>query len=198
MKRLLLILTALLALQVTQAREWTNKEGKSFDGKLIRTSDSEVEIVRSSDGRHFTISRDSLSGPDNKFINQYIESIRLRELRKSIPDTYRKMLRKTKRSGRKTIVLYAPDFNREKLDSIIRQTLIDPEIMEIIDGKANLAILTEGERRMEAALPLPAEGKAINVFLYTDLFEHTTYYFKQSLDGYDFSLCFRELVEYRR
>ena len=108
------------------------------------------------------------------------------------------MLIQTKKSEQKSIILYAPDFNPQKLDSIIEKTLSDRELMGIIDGKANLAIITKRERKMEAALPWPAKEKAINILLYTDLFEHTSYYFRESLDGYDFSLCFRELVEYRR
>jgi len=193
-----ILLILIISFQFVQGREWTNNEGSSFEGELISANETQARIIRSIDKRHFTVERSALSDPDNQFIDQHLAAIKVEELRKAIPDTYIKALRKTKESGKKTIILYAPDFNRQKLELIINKILLDKQLMNSISNEANLAILMNRERKMEAELPWPANEKAINLFLYTDLFEHTSFSFKEDLDDYIFDAAFNELLKHRR
>ncbi len=184
-----------LSLHAAEARKWANKEGNSFEGELVSANKTEVEIIRDTDRKKFTIERSTLSDSDNKHIDEHLASVELEELMQTIPRTFREALKKTKDSRKRTIILYAPDFDRRKLDRLINQILSNKQLMNRLKGKANLAILINRERKMEEETPWPARENAINLFLYTDLYEDISFSFGEDLDGYEFSPAFEELIK---
>jgi len=69
MKKLILsLLFFLILLSSADARFWTNKEGKSFEGELVEVKDNAVTIRRARDRIKFTVPIKDLSQEDQDYL----------------------------------------------------------------------------------------------------------------------------------
>jgi len=72
MKKLILpILSLLVLLSNADARFWTNKSGRTFEGEFVGVKDNAVTIRRTIDRRKFTMPLMALSEADQKYIANY-------------------------------------------------------------------------------------------------------------------------------
>jgi len=74
MKKIILpLLSILIFLPNVDARFWTNKEGKSFEGELVEVKDNAVTIRRASDRIKFTVNVADLSQGDQEYLKKLEE-----------------------------------------------------------------------------------------------------------------------------
>jgi len=74
MKQILLpILSLLIFLPNVDARFWTNKDGKSFEGELVEVKDNAITIRRTSDRIKFTVNAADLSQGDQDYLKELEE-----------------------------------------------------------------------------------------------------------------------------
>jgi len=92
MKKILLpILSLLIFLTNADARFWTNKEGKTFEGELVEVKDNAVTIRRNRDRIKFTMNVADLSQADQDYLKELKEKKKAEEEKKrlkgSLPKT---------------------------------------------------------------------------------------------------------------
>ena len=106
MKKILLpILSLLIFLTNVDARFWTNKEGKSFEGEFVELKDNAVVIRRSRDRIKFTVNVADLSQGDQEYIKELEEKKKAEEeASKNKPKSSKNKLPKTKEEFVKWVV----------------------------------------------------------------------------------------------
>ena len=70
---MLWVLYVPMAAAVGELREWTDVEGRSFEGRLIASSGESVRIQRERDMRHFNVPLARLGDPDRSYVEKKIE-----------------------------------------------------------------------------------------------------------------------------
>jgi len=73
LKLILPLLSLLIFLPNVDARFWTNKEGKTFEGDLVEVKDNAITIRRKSDRRKFTLNVADLSQGDQEYLTKLEE-----------------------------------------------------------------------------------------------------------------------------
>jgi len=98
MKKIILpILSLLIFLPNVDARFWTNKDGKTFEGELVEVKDNAVTIRRKSDRRKFTLNVADLSQGDQEYLTKIEEDKKAEEeAKKEKPKSSKTALPKTK------------------------------------------------------------------------------------------------------
>jgi len=112
MKKILLpILSLLIFLPNVDARFWTNKEGKAFEGELVEVKDNAITIRRTRDRIKFTVNVADLSQGDQDYLKELAEEKKLEEEKKAEeranknkPKTSKVALPKTKEELAKWII----------------------------------------------------------------------------------------------
>jgi len=80
MKRLILpLLSFLILLSSADARFWTNKDGKSFEGELVEVRGNAVTIRRTRDRIKFTVNAADLSQGDQEYLKELEEKKKAEE-----------------------------------------------------------------------------------------------------------------------
>jgi len=80
MKKIILILPFLfILLPNVDARFWTNKEGKAFEGELVEVKDNAITIRRTRDRIKFTVNVADLSQGDQEYIKELEEKKKVEE-----------------------------------------------------------------------------------------------------------------------
>jgi len=84
MKKIILpLLFLLIFLPNADARFWTNKEGKTFEGELVELKDNAVVIRRARDRIKFTVNSADLSQEDQDYLKDLKEKKKDEEKRKA-------------------------------------------------------------------------------------------------------------------
>jgi len=73
------ILCFLIFLPNVDARFWTNKEGKTFEGELVEVKDNAITIRRTSDRIKFTVNAADLSQGDQDYLKELKEKKKAEE-----------------------------------------------------------------------------------------------------------------------
>ena len=97
MKRLILpILSLLIFLPNVDARFWTNKDGKTFEGELVEVKDNAITIRRTRDRIKFTVNAADLSQGDQDYLKGLEEDKKneeVKEEKEKLKDTFPKSKR---------------------------------------------------------------------------------------------------------
>jgi len=80
LKLILPILSLLIFLPNVDARFWTNKEGKTFEGELVEVKDNAITIRRTRDRIKFTVNAADLSQGDQDYLKELDEKKKAEEL----------------------------------------------------------------------------------------------------------------------
>ena len=88
MKKLILpLLSLLILLSHADARFWTNRDGRNFEGELVEVKDNAVTIRRATDRRKFTMPITNLSNADQDYLNKLQENKDVENVNDSLPKT---------------------------------------------------------------------------------------------------------------
>lgn len=203
MYKIVIILAVSSISLAAEVREWTNTSGNSFEGSLISATATNVKIERSVDRAIFSLDRKILSPADNQFIDAHLRDIEnqtIKEgLRKKLPDSLKDVVKSNQKTGLRMIVLYAPNFPKDKFEEVIYRVMLDEKIQSQISGKATIAAITRRDRDIEDEIGWGITKDKISVLLYTDLFEHTAYGIDDTIDASSFRTgILAELLEHKR
>ena len=92
LKLILPILSLLIFLPNVDARFWTNKEGKSFEGELVELKGNAVVIRRARDRIKFTVNVVDLSQGDQEYLKELGEEKKLEVEKKAEEEAKKKKL----------------------------------------------------------------------------------------------------------
>ncbi|MEM7143650.1 MAG: LamG-like jellyroll fold domain-containing protein [Verrucomicrobiota bacterium] len=104
---LLSFLSATLSL-AAESRTWTSTDGKTMEAELVSSTDTEVTIRRSSDGRRFTFPLDRLSQTDRDWVSAQSGDV---DSQHPLPKEIAVLV------AERGKVLFEDDFNREDSDT---------------------------------------------------------------------------------
>jgi len=96
-----ILLFFLLYLTISDARFWTNKEGKSFEGELVEIKDNAITIRRTSDRIKFTVNAADLSQTDQDYLTKIKEDNKNAEEKKRTEE-------KNKSEGKDVTIVLKP------------------------------------------------------------------------------------------
>ena len=121
------------------------------------------------------------------------------QLRKKLPDSLKEVVKSNQRTGLKTIILYAPEFPKDKFEDVIYRVILNEKTTSLISGKATFAAISRRDRNIEDEIGWGITKDKISVLLYTDLFEHTAYGIDNTIDALGFQTgILKELLEHQR
>lgn len=150
--KIILLLCAWPLIASAQVRTWTNTEGQSFEGLLLRFDEKEVYIERTSDKRQFSLPRTSLSAADNAYLDQRLTQQRVEEFLKDVPKTWDAGYNKCIKEDMPALVFYRGGMGQSEFDALVAKHLTDPKLQEIIKGKVFLVIIPDDDTEFEGQL----------------------------------------------
>ncbi|GHC05456.1 hypothetical protein [Cerasicoccus arenae] len=137
---------------LAQSRNWTDKEGRSFEGLMISYDAEFVRIERSDDKRQFKLERTKLSAADNVYLDELIRKELVEKFLKDVPDTYSKAYDKSIKEEMPALIFYRNQGGYAEFDALIEKFLIDPKFQEKIKDRAFIAIVREKDTDLEGVI----------------------------------------------
>lgn len=146
----LLALLLLPCLIAAQTREWTDTQGRSFEGLLLGDDGQNVRIERSSDKQVFKLPRKSLSDSDNAYLDQLKQKERVDQLLKDIPKTYDEANELSVDKDVPVYIFYRNSGSPSEFDGLVAKLVVDPGFQEYIKDKAKVAVVRDKDVNFEA------------------------------------------------
>ncbi|WP_269540669.1 hypothetical protein [Cerasicoccus fimbriatus] len=155
--KLPLFVTLLFSLFTTslvgaQTRTWTDKQGRGFEGLLLRHDKESVFVERTSDKRQFTLPRSTLSDADNVFLDELDRQERLKEFLKDTPTNYDDAFEKSVDEQMPMLIFYRNGAGYAEFDAMVAKFLTDPQFQERIKDKLFVVVVKDKDVSLEGLI----------------------------------------------
>lgn len=135
-----------------QTRTWTDKQGRGFEGLLLRYDDESVFIERTSDKRQFTLQRSTLSDADNVFLDELDRRERLKEFLKDTPTNYDDAFEKSVDDQVPMLIFYRNGAGYVEFEAMVAKFLTDPQFQERIKDKLFVVVVKDKDVSLEGLI----------------------------------------------
>lgn len=132
-------------------RNWTDKQGRSFEGLLLTYDDEFVRVERTDDKRQFKLPRKNLSDADNAFLDGLRRQERVEKFLKDIPQTFDDAFDASVDDDMPVYIFYRNGASAGEFDGLVEKFVAEPRFQEFIKDKALVAVLREKDDGFEAA-----------------------------------------------
>jgi len=145
-----LLALPLLASAADITRDWTDKQGRSFEALLLSYDDEFVRVERTSDKRQFKLPRNSLSEVDNAYLDGLQRAELIEKILKDVPKTYDDAHELSVDEDMPVFIFYRNGASSGEFDGLVEKFAIAPEFQEYLKDKALLSVISQNDVNFEA------------------------------------------------